>query len=45
MTKINFIREQKGKAIISMQNVDNRNKEDVWKYPAPFTLEEYQGSV
>ena len=26
VVKINFIREQKGKAIISMKNVDNRNK-------------------
>jgi len=29
----------------TFEHVDNRNKEDVWKYPAPFTLEEYQGSV
>ena len=31
VVKINFIREQKGKAIISMQNVDNRNKAELLK--------------
>ena len=29
----------------TFEHIDNKNKEDVWKYPTPFTLEEYQGSV
>jgi len=29
----------------TLQHPRNLNKNDVWRYPAPFTLEQYQGSV
>ena len=28
-----------------LENSLNKGKEDVWRYPTPFTLEEYQGSL
>ena len=28
-----------------LENPLNKGKEDVWRYPTPFTLEEYQGSL